>query len=205
MTRTTALAIDFGKPRPPPLRLLGWALLLIATAVAAWVGWQYADLHQARQQSQAAWSRLQGQVSRPVAAASPEAQQKMKDELRRAAQVIDRIDAPWDGLFSAVESAFDERVTLLAVEPDTERKEVRLTAEAKDLSAMLDYLKQVRTSPILVDAYVASHQTNLQDPQRPVRFAILARWNTLMPAVAPPTAPATPSPSAAPASAGGPP
>src|SRR3546814_13332811 len=52
---------------------------------------------------------------------------------------------------------------------------------------MLEYLRQVRKAPALRDAYLVSHQFNLQDPQKPVRFVIEGRWqdDVLMQAVTP--------------------
>lgn len=171
------VAIDFGVPRRSWQLLLGWGLVLLGLGIVGILAWRSFDLYQKQQRGQADWERLQSVNRAPTTVLpAPETQQKLTEELNKATRVIERLDTPWADLFTAVENAFDTRVTLLAVEPDTERKEVRLTAEAKDLSAMLDYVKQVRTSTVLVSAYVASHQVNIQDPQRPVRFTLLARW-----------------------------
>lgn len=177
------LAIDFGPPPRYSQYLIGGSLLCASLLASAWVAWQYYDLNQLLRQSQANWGRAQSLAVRPTATVPAEAQQKLKEELRRAAQVIEQIDAPWDALFEALESAFDERVTLLAVEPDVERQEVRLVAEAKDLPAMIAYLTQVRSLSVLQDAFLTSHQINLQSPQRPVRFTLQAHWKASYAAV----------------------
>jgi hypothetical protein len=108
---------------------------------------------------------------------------RLRTEMRFARRVIEQLDTPWLALFAAVETAYDDNVTLLGVEPEPERREVRLIAEAKDVEAMLAYVRQVRQSPVLRDAWLANHQVNQQDPLRPVRFSIIARW--LSPSVKP--------------------
>lgn len=101
----------------------------------------------------------------------------MSEELRAAQRVIERLDTPWSALFNAIEITFDEHVTLLNVEPDADRRDVRLTAEAKELRAMQAYVRLLRRAPALADAHLVSHQVNAQDALRPVRFVVVARWD----------------------------
>jgi Tfp pilus assembly protein PilN len=78
-----------------------------------------------------------------------------------------------------VEASVGDQVTLLGVEPDTEKRELRLIAEAKDLDAMLAYARRLQESALFSDAYVVSHQIQQQDPQKPVRFVVNAQWTAL--------------------------
>jgi len=158
-----------------PLRL-GLLLLVLAVEISLWVGGQAVEGQRALETLQAERQALQPVPDPPKAALSLEDQQRQHAELKMAQGVIDRLDTPWGVLFAAVDSAFDDQVTLLNVEPDAERRDVQLTAEAKDLAAMQAYVRQIQNSPTFVDAYLASHQINQQDPLRPVRFIVHARW-----------------------------
>lgn len=173
-------------------RIVGLLGFLAAVGIAAWSGWHYLQLQQKVDIWQADWQRLHRNEAKPRAVNTPEDQERVKSELRFASLVIEKLDTPWDILFGAVESAFNEQVTLLSVEPDTERREVRLLAEAKDLEAMLDYVQQVRESPVLKNGYLVDHQINLQDPLRPVRFTVMASWAAHLPVEAPRNDPAAP-------------
>lgn len=102
--------------------------------------------------------------------------EEMHAELKLANRVIERLSMPWDALFREIELSVDEQITLLNVEPDTEKKEIRIIAEAKSLTAMLDYMKRMRTIALFKDAHLLNHQIQQQDPQRPVRFLISANW-----------------------------
>lgn len=186
------LAIDFAWQRRNWPHVAGLAVLALAAIAAIASGWAYFQLHAAQERWQSDWRRLNGLATEQRDTGTPEEQERMKAELRFANQVIDRLDTPWDALFGAVEGAYSDQAILLSVEPDTERREVRLTAEAKDLAAMLEYLKQMRQSPVLRDAHLASHQINQQDALKPVRFTIEAGWVDV-PATLPDSVPGTPA------------
>lgn len=179
-----SLSLNFAWDRRRRGRWFGWLFLAVACGLGGFEGWTYWQLSQQFDQWQSDWQRLQ-RVPKSPRALKPEDKERLQQELHFANRIIERLDTPWDALFDAVEHAFGEQVTLLNVEPDTERREVRLTAEAKDMTAMLEYVKQVRQSPVLKDAYLASHQINQQDPLRPVRFVVNARWVAPLPEPAP--------------------
>lgn len=170
------LAINFAWKRQNWHHVAGLSVLVLAVLAAIASGWVYFRLHTEQERWQSDWRRLNGLATEKRGAGAPEEQERMKAELRFANQIIDRLDTPWDALFSAVEGAYSDQTILLSVEPDAERREVRLTAEAKDLASMLEYLKQVRQSSVLKDAHISSHQINQQDALKPVRFTIEARW-----------------------------
>jgi len=102
--------------------------------------------------------------------------QKRQAELKEANRVIDRLSMPWGLLFREIEGLASDEVTLLGIEPDTDKGEIRLIAEAKDFSAMLGYLKRMQGVPLFADPHIVTHQIQQQDPQRPVRFTVSAGW-----------------------------
>ncbi len=157
-----------------------WAggVLLAAGAVAALLLWN--DHRVLAAETAAAESNLRAArpaTRRKLAPALPAADvQKAALEVKRASEILAQLKLPWNDLFVSVESAKLPDVALLGVESDTEKRHVKISAEAKDLQAMLDYLRFLQTQPTLQDVYLQSHQYQQQDPQHPVRFVLSADW-----------------------------
>lgn len=102
-----------------------------------------------------------------------------RGQLARAASIIDELSLPWDRLFSAIEAASLDRVALLAVQPDRDRRRVTLTAEAKDYADVLTYVARLKArSDTLTDVVLVSHEVRGDHPQRPVLFSVSAGWGT---------------------------
>lgn len=107
-----------------------------------------------------------GRVMRP-----PE---DMAREIEHANEVLRQLSLPWEGLFRAVESSASKDVVLLALEPDMEKQVMKISGEAKNIPAMLDYVAQLEGQEMFASVYLQSHQVQLQSQDRPVRFALLA-------------------------------
>jgi hypothetical protein len=174
--RSKLVPLDFSPAQTQRKRRLGAALLALSVVFTGASAWYYTKVQREESDSELTLIAARDAQARMKQAVDPEAQGQRLVELRAANRIIEQLNTPWDQLFAAVEEFYDEQVTLLSVEPDPERSEVRLVAEAKDLAAMLRYLKQVRASAVLSDGYLVEHAINPQDPQRPVRFTIVARW-----------------------------
>jgi Tfp pilus assembly protein PilN len=172
-----ALDLDFAKRTGLPRRL-GYILLIGSLAAVGYVGLAYFQLSANLDTWETKWRSLQKAQRKDT---DPGPRQKaeweqMQSELKAANRVIVRLSMPWDALFQEVERSVDEQITLLGVEPDPEKRELRITAEAKSLTAMLDYMKRLRAAALFRDAYILSHQVQQQDPQKPVRFVVTAQW-----------------------------
>lgn len=102
--------------------------------------------------------------------------QKVALEAKRAREVLLQLSMPWNELFASVEGVKAPNVALLGIESDIDKQRVKISAEAKNLGAMLDYLRDLEGRPTLTDVYLQSHQAQQQDPQRPVRFVVTATW-----------------------------
>jgi hypothetical protein len=96
--------------------------------------------------------------------------------VRSVAQVSKNLTTPWADLLEALESAPQQAVALLAIEPSTAKKSFRLTAEAKDTAAMLAYLEALRKDRRLDAVVLISHQQQVQAPGKPLRFQLQAGW-----------------------------
>ena len=75
-----------------------------------------------------------------------------------------------------IESARKSDIALLSIESEHDKRRVKIYAEAKDLQAMIAYLAYLRQRPALAEVYLESHELQIKDPQRPVRFVLSAQW-----------------------------
>ena len=87
--------------------------------------------------------------------------------------------ARWEALLASLESAGDDSVTLLSIEPGA--KEISISGEARDLGSALDYVKRLQKSAVFADVHLAKHQLLIENPYRPVLFTILAKWRGGLP------------------------
>lgn len=101
---------------------------------------------------------------------------KRAEDAKAANAIIDRLSLPWEGLFSALEVTGSGNVALLGIEPDAARRVVRVTAEARNSTAMLAYLKRLQGTRTLSDVVLVRHEVQTEDPALPVRFVLTGTW-----------------------------
>lgn len=176
LARKLQVDVDFAtSPRRPSKSEIGLGL----AAMVVWIvlGWFYQILRQEHETQQVLGQHLQQQLEQARDKQQPVGDMQLLQAQRmHAATVLNQLSIPWDALFHVLENAYDDKVTLITVEPDASRKDVLITAEAADWASMLNYVGQLRQSESLRNAHLTGHQVNLQDPQRPVRFTVLAQW-----------------------------
>ncbi|MFA6971933.1 MAG: PilN domain-containing protein [Gallionella sp.] len=97
-------------------------------------------------------------------------------EIKHANEVLQQLTLPWGKLFQAIESSSDKQVALLAMDPDAEKHVVKISGEAKNIAAVLDYIKRLAAQEVFSSVYLQSHQIQQLDPEKPVRFVLLAAW-----------------------------
>lgn len=97
-------------------------------------------------------------------------------EIRHANEILRQLSLPWEKLFRAVESSVNQEVTLLGMEPDIEKHIVHISCEAKNIGAMLNYIRQLEKQHDFGSVYLQSHQIQERDPEKPVRFSLVAAW-----------------------------
>jgi Tfp pilus assembly protein PilN len=108
---------------------------------------------------------------------SPGDAREMQQEIRNANQVVQQMTLPWDRLFKELETAASKEIALLSVQPDVSSRQVRISGEAKDFKAMLDYARRLKQTDMLRDVILLGHEVKAQDPQRPVAFTLAAGWS----------------------------
>jgi len=169
-----AVVIDYAKR--PVVRWPGYLLLAMAIVAAAWVSYDYFAVSRRLADAEVAVSRLERRVARGQETAPTIQDSGNNTVVQRAGEIVRKLSVRWDRLFEALESLRHEQVALLSVEPDAANGSVRLLAEAKDTSAMLEYLEQAQESGVLTSVVLGNHQVVEQNPYRPVRFAFSGTW-----------------------------
>lgn len=164
------LDLDF-QNRPATWPLSGVALLIAGLGLTAMLLQHHVEIGDELTRAEGSVARLKRDVER----------QRMFDTRSEHYPAGDsttvrkkRSREQWEGLFGGFESAADDSVTLLSFEPGT--AEISLRGEAKDFSAMTDYIKRLSALPILADVRLTEHETARDHPRRPIRFSVHASW-----------------------------
>ena len=153
---------------------LGAALLVAAIIFMITLGARYSRLNEQVASAETKFSHSQNGGSR--ANASTQNSAELAQEVGNANEVLHQLSVPWDALFQAVESSGGSKVTLLALEPDVEKHQVKINGETKNFKSLTNYLTQLQGQPVFGEVYLQSHQVQQQDPDKPVRFSLLATW-----------------------------
>jgi hypothetical protein len=169
------LWLDYQQDRP--FHWAGPVLLALALAALFLTVVYYLELND----KAAGWEEKLEQIERGHglrAAGRPGGNEgeELAQEVKRANEVLRQLTLPWDELFRTVESVAGKKVALLALEPDLEKHVVKISGEAKDLVALLNYITQLEEQEVFGTVYLQSHQVQQRDPDKPVRFALLAVW-----------------------------
>lgn len=170
--------LDLDFQRRPLASPLGWALLAAGLLLAGtlWALQQRIDADRARAAQELA--RLQqgqgGAIHQaPLSKAESLAQQASLAEMRRVSAAL---NLPWNGLFATLEALPLEDVALLTLTPDARKRLLRITAEARNLEAMLEFHQRLEDSDGLSDVSLLDHEVLVQVAERPIRFNLLATW-----------------------------
>lgn len=171
-----ALRLDY-HASPEALRP-GAVLLAAGALLAAVAGLEYSTLHEELAAREAKVAELRKSARRGAIEApqTPRELEASAQEAKAAYGAFQRLSLPWDTLFSALESAQTGGVALLAFEPDVAKSTVKLTAEAKSDTDMLNYVQRLQGVDTLADVMLASHQTKQGDASRALRFVVVSSW-----------------------------
>ena len=89
---------------------------------------------------------------------------------------VARLNLPWRALQDAVAAATPPTVALLALEPDTRKQLLKVSAEAKTSDDMIGYVEALKQQEMFSAVRLTRHEINDQDPNRPLRFQLEATW-----------------------------
>src|SRR5258708_9703649 len=85
--------------------------------------------------------------------------------------VVRQLPLPWAQMIEAVETASSSEVTVLQLQPETQQRSLRLTAEAKNREAMLKYGRRLGETRVLSGVHLVNHHVQVEDPSRPIQSA----------------------------------
>ncbi|WP_283744008.1 PilN domain-containing protein [Sideroxydans sp. CL21] len=170
----TQLFLDYQRSN----KLFPWAgmiLLLLSLGLLALADIYYQNLTERISY----WELKSGQSQKATGRKTGNSPREINDmalEIKHANDVLNQITLPWDKLFQAVEWSSGKDVALLTIEPDAEKHVVKISGEAKNIEAVLNYVGHLSDQEIFNSVYLQSHQVQEQNPERPVRFALIATW-----------------------------
>ena len=172
-----ALTLDFQpRRRSGPL---GWSLLVagVVLAVACFLAQQHLDDQASQQQGhlQHAQRELTGD-SGSKAGLSPAETREQAQNLAEMRKVSQQLRRPWERLFAMLEGLPREDIALLTLTPDARKGQVRISAEARDLEAMLAFHQRLEASDELSDVSLLSHEIVANVAEHPVQFNLSATW-----------------------------
>ncbi|QXI41666.1 pilus assembly protein [Pseudomonas wayambapalatensis] len=160
---------------------LAWSLLALGSAVVALL----LVLHQQLQHEQLALDgrvhELEIKLGRRPATAAPQTSAASREQAEQLAQMRSvslQLQRPWEQLFAMLEAMPQEDVALLALTPDARKGQVRISAEARNLEAMLQYHQRLERSAELRDVSLLNHEVLAGQAEHPVRFNLTATWET---------------------------
>src|SRR5258706_10087702 len=124
----------------PPRRAwwIGASVLILAVAVAGDMVLLYRD----SRNELAALDAAQGLLNadrRPQRAVSKE---RLDEEAKINDAVVRQLTLPWAQIIEAVEKASSSEVTVLPLQPETQQRGVRLTAQAENRETILSYVRR---------------------------------------------------------------
>ncbi|HWA38663.1 MAG TPA: PilN domain-containing protein [Burkholderiales bacterium] len=161
-----AIKIDFCRTRQAP-RWIAPVLMLLALAFTADVGVSFIQVHREVKKNEISLAKLDPRSYKPARNATAE-------EVAAARDTLARLSMPWDRLFGALESAANDQVALLAIQPDPKAGTVLISGDSKDYLAALTYVLNLSRTDALAAVQLARHE--VKPDAKAVGFSISAQW-----------------------------
>lgn len=169
-------SLDLDFHRAPPISPWSWVLFGAGLLTLGWLALAHYQIAEQTKRNQAT---LAGLESRNPARAAPSASDVVEQAttLAKAKQAIAKNRHPWGDLFATLEKADNKDVALLAFTPDAAKGQIRIQAEARNLSAMLAYQRRLEGGSLRQVALI-EHDIAAEASGSPVRFQLMANWGT---------------------------
>lgn len=165
--------LDFAATRAR-VTLLALVLLVLGCAAAAAAGVAYRDV-------EARKAGLELRLAETVRhrARAPGAAVHALGTSENLGKVVTELGTPWTAVLSDLETASRDSpgaVSVLSIEPDHDKRRVRINGESRDLTVALAYLGRLQASRSLRYPMLDSHEVVADNKDHPVRFALTAEW-----------------------------
>lgn len=165
------IEVDF-IPQRRRVSTSGAALLLVGAIAALWT---FSDFRHAS----VATEILELNISRLVSKAPRTGSATVSIDAGAIDSATRRLATPWSRLLEDLESAATDsgkNVALLEIAPDTNKRTVRVSGEARSLPHVLDYVARLQSADSLMFPLLENHEVQISDRERPVRFVVQANW-----------------------------
>lgn len=164
------LQLDFIRQRRRPF-WLGLLLFVVAVAIAGELSVRWRDNRIELQRVQG--TRTLQAEERPRVKAPPI--ERLDEHLKAAEAVVRNLTLPWASLIETLERTTSPDVAVLQIQPDAQQGLLRLSGEARNESAMWQYVRNLAAARNLDDVHLLNHQMQQEDPQKPLLFSLQAR------------------------------
>jgi len=158
---------------------LRWALALLGAVgllgtLAQWRLVTTPQLLAQRQLVQEQRARMGSE--QPVARMKPA---EMTQAWQRAQAVSQQLQLPWSRFFLSLgQTSTQSQVALISIEPDAQKGQLVVLAEARNMGAMLKFVSALQDSAGFSGVTLQSHLINRALPEKPIRFRLNAKWST---------------------------
>lgn len=170
-----AVHLDFVRP-PQRMLVLRRGLAVVALLASAGI---FSYLHWVVNPETERLQRALDQQNAQAASLVPQAKMSpavVSQTWKRAQAVSSQLNLPWGRLFEFMGSASSKSLALLSVEPDPNKGQVVVNAEARDFDAMLQFVKAMQADEAFSEVALQSHMINHAVAELPIRFRLTARW-----------------------------
>ena len=168
--------LDLDHVAPPHrARWLGYLVLACALLLAAGTTYRYRDVQLQLAHLEATQGMLN--VQRPPMKTIPK--NRLDEQLKTAEGVVQQLALPWARLIETLEATGRSDVAILQVQPDAQQRLLRITAEARNQQAMIEYVQRLAEVPGLGYVHLLNHQVQQDNPQRPIQFSAQASFRAL--------------------------
>lgn len=177
MARVPPVELDFVRPGGPTARGAPLLLALGLACAAGVLAYQRVLVQQAAERTaQLEELRNMARRSSPALAGREGDSPEVREQIKRANAVLAQMNVPWGELFAAIETAQDDSIGLLAVQPDPGAGQILIGGQARTLPAVLAYMERLQQSERLREVVLTSHEFKPDEPGQPVEFTLAARW-----------------------------
>ena len=166
--------VDFVAPASSRSRL-GMVLLVLGVLLAGLAVMDDDSRGDEMAQARAALDQARVAYQRATADKAPKPGMELAG-FKQSGDIARRLASPWGELLDALEHADNANIALLAVEVDTERGRLQLSGEARNLQALVDYIKALDGKAGILDLRLTTQQIKEKDAQQPIEFVLESNW-----------------------------
>jgi hypothetical protein len=153
----------------------GLLTLAVGAAAAGWTVFDYRDLS-----LQSTLLEMQVDAATPRTQRTRTAVPADTHAIEEATEAVAELSLPWSQLLNDLEVAGQAKakdVALLSIEPDREKRRVRIAAEARTLPAALEFVETLQKAGALKYPLLDNHKVRTDQSERPVYFELTAEWS----------------------------